>query len=198
MKKAWIILPIMAGAVFLGGCGKKDEAPKATEKNNSVEEKSAGAKKENVSDRIAGGLKDLLSMGKTMECVSLENGVETKVYIKGEKYKSVTKSKETSMVGIFDSEAFYGWDTKTKAGTKMTMACIKDLEKNMPKSAEAKDEEIFSSADELIEEEAKNDNCKEASEDVDFSIPTDISFVDQCAMLKGISENMKDFQIPTE
>jgi hypothetical protein len=202
MKKVFLILPIMAGAIFLGGCGNSSQQQPTAGENPTGTNKAVEADKGNGVGAVAGSLKEMVGMGKQMVCVMNENGVETKTYIEGKKYKSTTDSKEMTMNSIFDGEAFYSWNTKTKAGTKMTMACMEEIGKNMPKAAG--DGSDFASTDKLIEDEAKNNNCQEAKEKVDFTLPADIDFVDQCLMMQNITKNMPkgelpaNFKMPTE
>ena len=198
MKKIFLILPIMAGAIFLGGCGNNNQVVPITGENiNDVD-------KGNNTGSVAESLKDMVGMGKKMMCVSTIDGTETKTYIEGKKYKATITSKEIEMMSIFDGETFYSWDSKTKAGTKMTMTCMEELGKNIPKTATgANDNSEVASTDKLIESE-DGKNCSETSETVDFNIPTDVNFVDQCLMLQNMTKNMPKgelpagFEMPTE
>lgn len=198
MKKTFIILPILAGIIFLGGCGNSNQATPTTGEKISEADKGSNA------GSVVESLKDMVGMGKKMVCVSTIDGVETKTYIEGKKYKATITSKEIKMMSIFDGETFYSWDSKTKAGTKMTMVCMEELGKNMPKTAAgANDNSEVASTDKLIESE-DGKNCSETSEAVDFNIPTDVNFVDQCLMLQNMTKNMPKgelpagFEIPTE
>ncbi len=204
MKKTFLIVPIVAGAIFLGGCGNGNQTAPTTGENPAEANKVNEASKGNDAGSIVGSLKDMVGMGKKMTCVSTNDGVETKTYIEGKKYKTTIVSKEIEMMSVFDGETFYSWDSKTKAGTKMTMACMEELGKNMPKAAAGmKNDSEVASTDKLIESEDGN-NCSEASEAVDFTIPTDVNFADQCLMLQNITKNMPKgelpagFEMPTE
>lgn len=195
MKKTLIILSVLVGAIFLGGCGNSNPATETIGENQTIPSGAPGSDIGSKVGAAANSLKDLVGMGKKMECDSTDNGVTTKIFIEGTKYKSTTESKEFSMTGIFDGDTFYSWNTKTKAGTKMTMACMQEIGKDMPK-AEGKDNSEITSTDKLIEEQAKKNNCKETAENIDFTLPSDISFVDQCAMMKGMTQNLKDMKLP--
>ncbi len=195
MKKTFLILPIMVGAIFLGGCGNGNQAAPTAGENPAGANKVNEADKGNKVDTIIGSLKEMVGAGKKIECATTQDGVETKTYIEGKKYKSVTTSTEITMTGIFDGETFYSWNTKTKAGTKMSMACMEEIKKSLPKAA-GDNGAGFASTDKLIEDEAKNNNCQEASGAVDFTLPTDVDFVDQCLMMQNILKNMPKGELP--
>jgi hypothetical protein len=148
-----------------------------------------------------GSLKEMIGMGKTMECVEKVEGEEIRTYIQGKTYKSSAVSKEMTITSIFDGETFYSWNTLTKAGTKMTMACLEELGKNMPEgpSTEVDNDIEFDSVDEMMEDPQMVSNCKEISEKIDFSVPTNINFVDQCLMIKSLNDKMPSMpNVPME
>ncbi len=185
-----MILPIMASVIFLGGCGNGDQTSPTSGENQTAPAKDdqAGA--------IVSSLKEMVGMGKKMMCISTVDGTETKTYIEGKKYKATITSNEIKMMSVFDGETFYSWDSKTKAGTKMTMTCMEELGKNMPKTATGVNENSeVASTDKLIENE-DGKNCSETSEAVDFTIPTDVNFADQCLMMQNMIKNMPKGEVP--
>ena len=185
-----VVLAAIAGAFFFT---KKSEMPATTGGNKGTVEKAV----EGAKDSIVGSLKDAVGLGKKMECTYKDAESETKTYIDGMKYKSVTTSKEGEMISIFNGEDFYGWNSKTKEGYVMKKACMEELAKNMPKveGQEASNPADFETTEDVMEDFSM-DKCKEAGS-VDFSIPKDINFVDQCEMLKNLSNSLKDFKMPT-
>ncbi|MFA6973762.1 MAG: hypothetical protein WC238_03445 [Parcubacteria group bacterium] len=190
---AVVVVVIILAAVFLS---KRSSAPTVTEKG-----KDASIAKESKTDAIVGSLKDAIGLGKKMTCLSKDASGDTTAYIEGKKYKAVTVTPEGDMISLFTGEDFYSWNEKTKQGFKMTKACTDELSKNLPKAdPNATTEDNFVTTEDIIAEETYNNDCKETTMAVDFSIPKDVSFMDQCELLKNLQNNipanLKDLQIP--
>lgn len=189
-----IALPIILVAVVAGIFlfSKKGEAPVTEEKKGAVEKVVEDAK-----DSVIGSLKDAVGLGKKMECAYVEGDTEVKTYIDGMKYKSVIVSKEGEMISIFDGNDFYGWNAKTKEGYVMKKSCMEELAKTMPATEEGENSNPadFETTEDVVED-TPLDKCKETGA-IDFTIPKDINFVDQCEMLKNLTNSLKDFEIPT-
>jgi len=193
MKKTWIgvalvvVLAIIAGVFFFT---KKGETPVTKEKG------TASKVVESAKDSVVGSLKDAIGLGKKMECVYKDAEGDVKTYIDGGKYKSVITTKEGEMVSIFDGSDFYGWNTKTKEGYVMKKTCMEELAKNVPKveGTENSNPADFETTEDIVEDVSMN-NCKETGS-VDFSIPKDVKFVDQCEMMKNLTNSLKDFKMP--
>ena len=191
MKKVlMIIVPIILVAIAAGIYLTKKDAPVATEKGNV--EKNVGSKTESV----IGSLKDAVGLGKKMECVYKEGESEVKTYIDGMKSKSVIASKEGEMISIFDGNDFYGWNVKTKEGYVMKKTCMEELAKNVPKveGGENSNPADFETTEDILKDTSM-DKCKETGS-IDFTIPKDINFVDQCEMMKNLTNSLKDFKMP--
>lgn len=190
---AVVVVVIILAAVFLS---KRGSAPTATEKGKNV-----STTKESKTDAIVGSLKDAIGLGKKMTCVSKDASGDTTAYIDGQKYKAVTVTTEGNMISLFTGEDFYSWNEKTKQGFKMTKACTDELNKDLPKTdPSAIEEDNFVTTEDIIAEETNNDDCKETTVSVDFSIPSGVNFTDQCELMKNIQNNipanLKDLQIP--
>jgi len=195
MKKFLIILPMAVAAVFLSGCGN---APVATESGNAVPTQKQEADKSGIVGSAIGSLKDAIGLGKKMECVSKDASGETKAYIDGMKYKAVSATPEGNMISIFDGADFHTWNEKTKQGFVMTKACMDELSERLPKTDgtdNVSGNNNLQTTEDVIADESM-DNCKETGP-IDFTIPSDVKFVDQCELLKNIPANLKDFKIPT-
>jgi hypothetical protein len=82
------------------------------------------------------------------------------------------------MLTVFDGATTYSWDITTKQGTRMTKDCAEEMKKNAPI---AEGEKEVDTIEEFLDTEAGRTGCKETTENVDFSVPTDVNFVDQCA-----------------
>lgn len=183
IKKSFIIIPaVVLATVFLSGCGSKSSETGKTQEGSS----------------IVGSLKEAVGLGKKMTCTSKDASGDTTAYIDGKKYKSVTATSEGTMVAIFTGEDFYGWNEKTKEGFKMTKACTDELSKDVPESAEeaAEAEDDFITTEDIVEEGGfDNDNCKETTEKVDFNIPSDVKFIDQCEFIKTLQAEMPALEV---
>lgn len=185
-----IIVPIIVVAIAVGIYLTKKDAT-VPEENGNVE-KNVGSKTESV----IGSLKDAIGLGKKMECVYKEGDMESKTYIDGTKYKSVTSTPEGEMISVFDGSDFYGWNIKTKEGYVMKKSCMEELAKAMPATEEGENSNPadFETTEDIVEG-TPMDNCKETGS-IDFTIPKDINFVDQCEMMKNLTNSLKDFKMP--
>lgn len=162
-------------------------APKA-ESGESMMEKGMGA---------VASIKDAMGLGKSMQCsysVSEDQSIQSSVVVDGQKFKSTTVMKDMTVYGLFDGEMQYTWMSNSKQGMKMSKSCleqmtntVKDMTKPETSAPAARD-----MRDEL--DMAKNVSCQPAA-GVDWSLPKDITFVDQCAMMQDsmkMLQEMKD------
>lgn len=139
---------------------------------------------------VISSIKDAIGLGKKMKCTSVTpdgsgNQSSSTIFVDGKKYKFSAEANGEISYGIFDGETQYMWSGNTKQGLKMTKACIDELSKAVPQNG---------SDNTLSTPETPQDfedsfgggagvNCEPTSED--FSIPTDVKFVDQCEMMKN-------------
>lgn len=205
MKKTPLLLSIILMVFILSGCSGKN---KETVGNNNldtngvvqqVEENVANKNAEMEEGNILNKLKNSLSSGKKMKCVykieSEGNATEIISYMQGEKYRSEIAMGAIKTKSIFDGDTMYSWVEGQKQGMKMTMDCMESLgnESNTP---EDKNGEILpKEGDEFVEslKDAKNLSCEDAG-DIDFSVPSDVEFTDQCEMLKSQQELLETFK----
>jgi hypothetical protein len=110
--------------------------------------------------------------------------LKAKIYIEGDTYKSITWKSDEKLYSIFDGETFYGWSQRTKEGHKMNNTCAQDFDDAVFEGENDGDYELdtFKTSKELFDEDVSV-NCGE-TEYVDLTIPGDVVFVDQCALLK--------------
>lgn len=183
MKKIKIAT-LVVGAIILAGCGNK-----AMENSNGAKTKTE--EKSTVSQMIT-SVTDAMKSGKTMKCTykttAKESDFETITYVKGNKYMTENNVVGVNQKMIFDGETTHSWGEGQKQGMKMTKDCMEEME-----SSALENEEYQSKTSGLTEEQdfesAVDVKCEEVS-DVDFSIPSDVEFVDQCEMLKDVMKNM--------
>lgn len=192
-KKILLFGTIALFSVLASGCAKKETVQnKASE---ALQQEEGG---------IISSIKDAMNLGKTMECTySIKVGDETmksKSYVKGKKYKSEYEADGKTYYTIFDGEkTMHSWVKGETKGTIMKTDCFDDLEKE-PESASQKTEEPSSLK---VGEEAFEDtyevDCKPIAA-VDFSLPENVVFEDQCETLKKQLEEIKSmtdkFQVP--
>lgn len=88
---------------------------------------------------------------------------------------------------LSDGEAIYIWSDANNQGMKMTQACLKDLEKNLPAGSAAQVPQ------DPVEDfkMAKDVSCQEIGS-ADFSVPATVTFADQCALLQQSLQMMKN------
>lgn len=184
MKK---LVPIAAVLIVLAGIGwylsnRQDAAP--------VSEQGEGILRTAMptpgdAPGVIGSIKDAMGLGKKMKCTyaDAQNGASSTVFIDGQKFKFTSEVNGEKMYGVFDGDTQYMWTTgQTKQGFKMGKACMDELGKMAPQTEGSKNTAPAQDFEKSFEM-AQNVRCEPATSE-DFSIPTDVTFVDQCAMIK--------------
>lgn len=129
-----------------------------------------------------------IAKGEKLSCTYTDDeGGEAKIAIDGEKYRMEYASKIGTMVSVFDGETFYTWNENSGEGFSQTVACIEKWSEDIPDSPEQP--ETFRSSEEAVSE-LPDIRC-EKSGNVDVTVPEDIEFVDQCAMMEKQMEAME-------
>lgn len=136
---------------------------------------------------VIGSIRDAMGLGTKMKCTYSDkggSGVFSTVFVDGQRFKFTTDANGTKMYGVFDGETQYMWTAgKEQQGFKMTKACTDELAK-MAGQTEAGAASTATPQDfQESFDNAQNVRCEPAGSE-DFSIPADITFVDQCAMLR--------------
>lgn len=189
------IAAVAAGVVLLAGCGQKAAQKSSTDAGANNANTPKTEQKSAASDVIS-SIADAMKSGKAMKCdysIKDKDGNETKMsaYVDGKKYKSdfAAAGKITHMV--FDGDATYSWREGENKGMKMTVACAEDLAKNAPKPASSADQNTPAPNENPDNhfDGATNVSCS-PDKNVDFSIPSDVTFTDQCEMMKNLQKNM--------
>ncbi len=140
-------------------------------------------------DGVIASIKEAMGLGTAMQCsyaVGTDQSTQAQVVVEGEKFKTTTVMQDMTIYGLFDGEAQYTWTSKDKQGMKMTKDCMNqmtDAVKDMAKPAGTTPTRDMREELDL----AKNVSCQPATE-VDWSLPQDVVFTDQCAMMQ---ESMK-------
>lgn len=146
---------------------------------------------------VISSIKDAMGLGKKMACTytnPADPSASSTVFIDGQKVKTATIIKGETMYGIFDGDTQYTWSSgKEKQGFRMTKSCMDEIKnsipqtpvKNTPPNAPVQDYASFDTA--------QNVSCKAADAE-DFSIPADITFVDQCEMFRNSLKGLNQMQ----
>ncbi len=196
-----VLVAIIVAVMFFLKDSKKAGAPESAGRGTTEDMPATGEK--SAGESVIGSIKDAFSAGKKMQCTyTLDAGsqkTESTVMIDGERFRSTVKTPEGEMNVVFDGEAQYMWGTASgneKVGFKMSQDCLEEFKKDlkdMPTSGGTgitRPEDITEGFD-----LAQNVSCRPAPM-ADFSIPTDIVFTDQCAVMKQSLDAIKNIQLP--
>lgn len=186
MKK---LLPIVLVVVVLAGIGwyvsQKQGGSPASEQGEGISRTSMPTPGE--APGVIGSIKDAMGLGKKMKCTYSDkggSGVSSTVFVDGQRFKFTTEANGTKMYGVFDGDTQYMWTAGAeKQGFKMTKACTDELAK-MAGQTETGAASTTTPQDFQESFDSAQDVRCEAAGSEDFSIPADITFVDQCEMLR--------------
>jgi hypothetical protein len=192
MKKIKIVALAM-GILFFAGCGNKsslNDLPVDVSETNtpSISQNS------NVFEGETEKLVAAMNSGKEMKCSykvgSGEDAFETVVFLSGKKYMAETKTSVNVQKMIFNEEAMYSWMVGQKDGIKLTNECLREMGEGAPSEPGEEAEEFEAQVPDVFNG-AMNVKCEETS-GIDFSLPTDVKFTDQCQMMKDLSGDMPE------
>ncbi len=212
MKKVLSIAVVAIAVVFIGGCSVNKNDDNKQQLDQLVNKSDSSEK----DDGMMGGMIDQLAKikkGESMKCVytiDMGNGeVKTESYVQGEKFKSITTmdvGEEMKTYAIFDGKNQYSWVEGKTEGFKMSMDCMDDMGDLYGEMDETEDED----SNEVMEiddmfENAMDIDCQPVGK-IDFTIPSNITFVDQCEMMKDQMKQIEElggalpagFEIPVE
>lgn len=188
-KKISYLLILMAVVLVISGCGKK------VAENKVNEAESTGSK-------VVNSIKDAMGLGQKMKCTYVmgvgENEFVSTVWTEGKKYRGESMIAGQKSFSLFDGDDWmYTWLAEEKTGTKMSMKCMEGLKDIFPEKETAKDEERELPQIEDLGEDAFDDipeaNCEPVAS-IDFSLPSGITFTDQCEQTRTQMENIKKMQ----
>lgn len=168
----------------------------ALESGEAAIEKAKDAKDMMEGKGMVSSIKDAMGLGTSMSCTyAMEHDgktFESTVNVEGEKFRSESKIGDMTTYALSDGSDQYMWTSGSKQGFKMSKACLEEMKKMAPQNTDEKKTPSMEDAKAALDA-AKNVSCKPAS-DVDFSIPTDITFTDQCAMMKDSMKMMEQYK----
>jgi hypothetical protein len=196
MKKTLLGVVIVGAAFILSGCGKPAAVDQNAAQNPSPAQQSAS-----TSGSVISSIKDAMGLGKEMKCEysagTDSNAVKSTAYVEGQKYKSTGIFAGITSNIIFDGDVMYIWQEGKTTGMKMTMACINDLKAAMP-AGQQTTPGVQSPEDQF--KNATNTSCSPSTDSVDFSAPSNVTFTDQCEMIKKLQQmknNIPSGAVPT-
>lgn len=190
MKKKFYLTILILAVMLVAGfsCGGDNEATTSDEETATL-----GEEVESTIDDFKGALQRSEKMKCTYRGTGEATGVEATTYAEGEKYRTEYSTAGVDNVTIFDGETMYTWDQNTKKGTKMDIACLEDFETvTEDESADDEEYEEYQSSEEVLSA-GVNVRCRKVL-DINFEIPEDVEFIDQCAALKQQMEALEGIQ----
>src|SRR3989344_4592978 len=189
MKK---LVPIVLALIVLAGAGWYLMQKRG---GSQVSEKSGDALSETATSGVIGSIKDAMGVGKKMKCtyaLADGSGASSTVFVDGQKFKFTSEMNGETVYGLFDGETQYTWTTGAKKqGWKMVASCMEALGQQAAQMT-AGDSTAPQNVQESLDT-AQDVQCEAAASE-DFSVPTDIEFVDQGEMIKKTMEALEDFK----
>lgn len=209
MQRSILVGSMLVVALMLSGCAKPASQTSVENENEPASGEETAMNESSDTGTLPGegslveSYRALLGSGKQLSCTFSTDrpdgtSLETKTFLDGERhYKSVLQDpKLGTMTTLFDGDAVYSWADGAKTGMKMEVSCLNDLKetagKNVPSDTYTSNEDVLDTAPDI--------SCTESTEAVDFSVPSSISFTDQCAMMKdaqNMMEKSKDIKLPS-
>ena len=194
---------VLAGAVLLAGCSSSPAQPSDVQSQEALTQSQTqiqvqtqptaqGNTGSGISDWVAG-----IAGGKKMQCDYKMGGegdkaLNVKMFADKDHYRTEMVTSVGTMISVSDGKTMYSWTLGKKQGMKMDLECAKSLKDSLPKT-DTSAPQTYDTPEKAIGN-IPNISCNEASSTVDFSVPTDIEFADQCAMLKNSLETVKNMQ----
>lgn len=193
MKKFLPVVLVLIVLLFAGAgfylFGGQDASPAREKSENAETAKESASLQTEEKGSVIGSIQDAMGIGKKMQCTYSAkdgSGTSSTVFVDGQKFKFTSEASGEKVYGLFDGETQYTWTTgKEKQGLKMSKACLDELGKTASPVTEGNTASNTTPQD--IQEsfgDAENVSCVAAASE-DFSVPTDIVFVDQCEMMRN-------------
>lgn len=190
-----LIVVIGAGAYWYTSHAPANQS--ALEGGQNAIEKAKETKETVENKGMVSSIKDAMGLGVAMKCTyAMEQdgkSFESTVSVEGEKFRSESVIAGVTSYALSDGTNQYMWTNSSKQGFKMSKACLEDIAKKAPASDGKTEAPTMKDAKAALDM-AKNVSCAPAT-GIDFSVPTDIIFTDQCAMMQDsmkMMEQMKD------
>jgi hypothetical protein len=140
---------------------------------------------------VIDNIQDAMESNQKMKCTYTDNDLMTTSYIQGKKYRTEYTLDEEAYVNLFNGETVYSWNEITKEGNKLQIDCLGEEGKGDDEDTPAPTDDSpqletynlkkwvdYYKADDIVDNHSDIE-CRTAST-IDFSVPTDIDFYDQC------------------
>jgi hypothetical protein len=194
MKKISYLVALIAVVLIFSGCGKKSGTDQAGDLSKSGQEQSTGSK-------VVNSIKDAMGLGQKMKCTYAmgvgENKFISTVWTEGKKYRGESMIAGKKSVSLFDgNDLMYNWEDGSATGTKISISCMKEIGDSFPKQDSTGKEDVNTPPEDLGDNafnDAPEANCEPVAS-IDFSLPSNVAFTDQCAQLKTQMESIKKMQ----
>ena len=144
---------------------------------------------------IQNTFKNTLLILETLKELIQENNqnIETVMYMQGNKYRTEFEIDGKKMYSLYDGSDYYSWDYNENNGYKMSKDCMKEFESNDTSTETSNfDMDASFSTDEDFET-AVSIKCESAN-DIDLSIPSNITFTDQCEIMRQMQNQIKELK----
>ena len=194
MRIFFIAIVFALSGFFLAGCSSPQESQNQaqteveSESNQEISsEKQEEQDKQEQQGEQQGGEKEewleQLQKGEKLSCTYTDDqGGEAQVFMDGENYRMEYVSDQGNMTSVSREGVLYIWgDQMPDSGMKFAQDCFEDFD--TPSSSS---QEYYTSSEEVVEE-IPDISCTSIDR-VDTSIPENISFVDQCDMMKQFQQ----------
>lgn len=187
MKRLSLGLSVLLVGVVLSGCVRQQsQEEQQTWEQAQVQEQAQSG----VADWVSG-----LAAGRRMQCqyrMTGEDGKTTTVrmYADKSRYRTEAEMGGGTYVTVFDGETSYSWMIGKKEGTKMDMECMKEFQSSASEQPGKPDS--YESSEDMIQS-MPDITCEEVS-GADFSVPSDVTFADQCEMMRSQLKMMEQYK----
>lgn len=186
MKKIFASLAVVVAAFVFSGCGTKKAAEVPVKKESPAETKNGG---------VISSIKDAIGLGSKIQCTTTSNDGTTSVaFVEGKKFKSTSQISGKKQNVIFDGETSYMWTDGEATGLKMAMTCLADLKSSLPQEQQNLVNDSIPKVEDKINSDTST-TCTPVAE-IDFTVPSNVVFADQCEVMKKTMDSMKNIKLP--
>ena len=189
MKNTIIFVIMLLAILIFSGCGKT-----ASNQSNN----SSNTPKE--AEKPINNLVDAIKSNKVLMCTYKDKtGVAGVFYSDNGKYKTEYSDSGKKQISNFDGNYYFYWMEGDAKGYKITQTCLDELVVGTNSTGSTNESESTGTVSDEVnnfnsEEELSNSsdvNCQMVNS-VDLSIPSNISFADQCEVLKSAQKTIND------
>lgn len=188
MRKIFLLLCLVLITLVFCGCWKKNNA----QTGNVVKPSPTEEKITNINEALKKGAKYICTYKDA-------NGVQSKISIDNDKFKTEYTDSGKTQYSIYDGSFYYYWIEGEAKGYKISKQCLDELivgtetesPANQSESEFEKEIDNYSTEDDF--NDASEVNCQ-AVNNVDLSLPKEVSFTDQCDTLKAAKQLMKSLE----